>query len=244
MDRRGPDLPGDPVLARAGALSVDWTAAIGEAMAALASTRPVFHSEADFQLGLAWTLREREVVRDVRLEYPHPREKRQRIDIVGICDGERVAIEVKYWKRRATIRHGGETFDLTEQGAHDLSRYDFWSDVARVEDLVDLAGFAFGCALTLTNDARYWIEPSRPGGLDEAFRLHQGRAAPREMAWARLGTGTSKGREAPLAFRRDHVCGWRPYAEVDGHELRWCAVPVWPQPVGPGSGPTGDPTHT
>ena len=44
--------------------------ALIETLDALAMKRPIFHSEADFQHSLAWTIREAHPAIDVRLEWP------------------------------------------------------------------------------------------------------------------------------------------------------------------------------
>ncbi len=201
-----------------------WQAMVAGAMSDLAETRPVFHSEADFQHALAWRLGQEGC--EIRLEVPWRADPPvPRIDLVVTHEGQRGAVELKYWKRKASIRHGDEQFDLTDQGAHDLSRYDFWHDVARVERLVDGGDFAFGCTIALTNDERYW-KAGRSGGLDEAFRMHEDHPSRRAMAWARSGTGTSRGREAELQMARDHRCVWSDYSSPDGQRFRWAWVTV------------------
>jgi len=46
----------------------------------LAGTRPVFHSEVDFQFALAWQIKEQTGL-DVRVDYPHIPEERVYLDI-------------------------------------------------------------------------------------------------------------------------------------------------------------------
>ena len=100
-------------------------------MAALAGSRPVFHSEADFQHAFAWELHGAYPSAAVRLE-TRPRQG-VRLDPLATIDGLRIAIEFKYLLRRLVVDIGGETFDLPNHGAQDISRYDVIKDVVRLE---------------------------------------------------------------------------------------------------------------
>lgn len=204
-----------------------WSERLESAMEHLRKTRKVFHSEADFQHALAWTLREQDAG-EIRLEVPHRTEgPRIAIDLVVRRGGEQAAIELKYRKKGGRIlQDGDEKFHHASQGAHDHGRYDFWADVARLERLVDRHDFAFGAAIVVTNDPLYWKAPARTGLLDDAFRMHHERVAPREMRWLRDDTGTSAQRRTPLTFTREHRCSWREFSAVDGAEFRSCTVLV------------------
>src|SRR5687767_12959564 len=91
----------------------------------LAADRPVFHSEADFQHALAWTLHERHPDLSIRLELPVPIDGgRIYLDVWGRdADGKVVAIELKYKTRRLDITLQGENFALRGQAAQDCNRY-------------------------------------------------------------------------------------------------------------------------
>lgn len=201
--------------------------AILDLMRRLAARRPVFHSEADFQHELAWEARSAGVADAVRLEQPHDTPHgRIAVDLVIRRGPHKAAIELKYWKRRLTVDVEGERFNLKNQAAQDICRYDLWSDVARLERLVDGGVFDSACAITLTNDSGYW-NMGRDGTVDAAFRLHEGRTAHGRLAWAaHAGAGTMRNRVEQIELAREHSIGWRDYSTVGGHSFRWCAFPV------------------
>ena len=92
-------------------------------MEGLSRSRPIFHSEADFQHALAWRLHETVPEIEVRLEFrPLPQENIY-IDI-WIPKG-RIAIELKYLTRKLLADWRGETFMLRNQAAQATKRYDF-----------------------------------------------------------------------------------------------------------------------
>ncbi|NKU66390.1 hypothetical protein GS891_25970 [Rhodococcus hoagii] len=85
-------------------------------MDTLARQRPVFHSESDFQLALALVLADD--VAQLRLEKklsvsePVGGRSRLSIDVLGELDGHRIALELKYPKKRLRTSVEGEVFDL------------------------------------------------------------------------------------------------------------------------------------
>lgn len=199
-------------------------------LAMLAEQRPVFHSEADFQHSLAWSVRERHPGIDVRLEYPTPwDERRGAIDIrLRAADGA-AAIELKYWTRAAELTAGGERFDLKDQGKQPPGRYDFWKDVARTERLVGDEHADGGYVIALTNERGYWNK-GRAGTIDAAFRMHDGREVRGTLAWSGSPSpGTTDGRESPLDLRGEYVVRWRNYsrpAPGNGGEFRYLLLDV------------------
>lgn len=184
---------------------------IEAAMAALAKRRPVFHSEADFQHELAWTIRERHPDAGIRLEYPLPLDgPRGAIDI-WLTDGP-TAIELKYWKKG---------------GAPDLARYDFWKDIDRLESLIADRWIDTGYVVAVANDQSIWNK-GKTGTADESFRLHEGREVEGTLAWgARAGPGTRKGREQPHELRGRYRLNWRDYSTpMPNDALRYLIIDV------------------
>lgn len=183
---------------------------IEAAMAALAKRRPVFHSEADFQHELAWTIHERHPDAGIRLEYPLPLDGPRRVDI-WLADGP-TAIELKYWK---------------SGGAQDLARYDFWKDVDRIESLIADLWIDTGYVVAVTNDQSIWNK-GKPGTADESFRLHEGREIEGTLTWgARAGPGTRKGREQPHDLRGRYRINWRDYSTpMPNDALRYLIIDV------------------
>jgi hypothetical protein len=103
-------------------------------MRALAVKRPIFSSEADFQLALGWEIQLAHPAARIRMEYrPAYLDRRGYLDLWAADDGWAAAIELKYFTRALDYVSGGERFELLNQGAQDISRYDFVRDVERVE---------------------------------------------------------------------------------------------------------------
>ena len=90
----------------------------------------------------------------------------------------------------------GEHFALLNQAAYPPRRYDFISDIQRLERMVhSFEPTNSGLAILLTNDPSYW-KPPRQGwenAVDPTFRIHEGRVLKGEMAWSRKASeGTKK----------------------------------------------------
>ena len=96
---------------------------IHEVMTELAKTRPIFHSEADFQFALAWQIREMMPDSQIRLEFKPFPDERMYLDI-WLRDQE-TAIELKYLPRKLEHKYDSEQFILKEQSAQDLGRHGF-----------------------------------------------------------------------------------------------------------------------
>lgn len=65
----------------------------------LASVRPIFHSEADFQHALAWQVQLEVPTAAIRLETRPFADRRMYLDLAVNVDGHRVAIELKHLTR-------------------------------------------------------------------------------------------------------------------------------------------------
>lgn len=185
-------------------------------MSHLATTRPIFHSEADFQFALAWRLKEQHPAVAIRLEYRIPSSvQRGYVDIwLADCD-ERVAVELKYKTRALRTEVNGEVFDLLSQSAQDIGRYDTVKDIHRVEQIVTASPHSTGFVLLLTNDSSYWATSRRPDSIDAAFRLHEGRSVTGELTWGLAASaGTRRGREAALLLSGSYLLNWKDYSQV------------------------------
>ncbi len=199
----------------------------------LAEKRPLFCSEADFQFALAWEIRKK-TEREVRLEFPPLPRSRKRMYLDLWLPRDKVAIELKYFTKALEINVSGELFVIREQGAQDLSRYDFLKDLVRLEQVVLKSALARrGMAVLLTNDPLFWKPPTRKT-IDAAFRLHRGRPLSGAMAWSETASpGSTRGREDPLVLTDSYRCEWRNYGppirEAPGRnnkQFRYLAVEV------------------
>lgn len=189
----------------------------------LAEQRPVFHSEADFQHSLAWTLHLAEPQARVRLETRPARG--MRLDLLVEADGHRVAIELKYLVRRFHGEIAGELFDLPNQAAHDIARYDVVKDVVRVESFLATGVADEGWVIAMSNDPAYWQPGRKQDAVDARFRLHEGRILEGELDWGpAAGAGTTRGRENALELAGRYRCTWRDFASVvdlGGQPVQW-----------------------
>lgn len=197
-------------------------------MEELAERRPIFHSEANFQFAFAWQIATMKRDGEVRLEKPFRRDDKTRYLDIWLPTA-RIPIELKYCTRDLGVEHDGEAFALKNQSAHDLRRHDFIADLVRIEGLVsqDCAS-AQGYAIFLTNDPLYW-KCGRPGTIDEAFRLHEGRILRGVPTWAKhAAKSTKQGRSDLLRLRGSYELHWKPYRSLTGEygEFRYLAVRV------------------
>ena len=210
----------------AGSLPLD------DVLSALAATRRVFHSEADFQHAFAWQIHLRDPVMTVRLE-THP-EPNVRLDVLlGRPDLERfTAIELKYPTALWVGVADGEKFALKNHGAQDITGYDIVKDVHRVERFVAGKPGWNGAVLVLTNDASYWRAPTHNRITNaHAFRTYHGVTLSGARAWGpSTGAGTMKNREAVLELRGSYPLQWRNFSRVDGRngEFRLLTINIDP----------------
>jgi hypothetical protein len=182
----------------------------------LASERPIFHSEADFQHGLAWQIHLESPECLMRLEFKPPHFKeRVYLDIWAAARDTNLAIELKYKTRGliATVRK--EAYNLLDQSAQDLARYDFLKDIQRVERIVSSADDVLGYAIFLTNDSAYWKPPINRRTIDADFRIHQGRTVTGELRWSPdASKGTMRGRENTILIEGVYNWNWQDYSQV------------------------------
>jgi hypothetical protein len=175
--------------------SVDLEATLAE----LARLRPVFHSEADFQLALAWQIQRRDARMLVRLETrPLPG---VHLDLaLERPDRSRyTAVELKYLTRAWAGEIAGERYELKNHGAQDIRAYDVVKDLVRVEKFVAARDDADGVVIVLANDPSYW-RPPRHGDASNAaaFRIGQGNILSGSRTWGpRTGAGTMKVARSP-----------------------------------------------
>lgn len=165
----------------------------------------------------------------VRLEYKPPG-KRIYLDLWLERIG--VAIELKYCTRLLEMEHNGEAFELRNQSANDISRYDFMKDIQRLESLSRFPRAKAGFAIFLTNDHLYWNEPARRDTVDAAFHLYEGRRLREEMAWSkRASAGTMNGRKEPIRLKGSYEARWREYSDISGERFgrfRYLAIRIIP----------------
>lgn len=208
-------------------LTVAGSIDTADVMTRLASDRPVFHSEADFQFAFARVLGELAPDLAIRLQVPRP--TREYTDLVAFSESAATAIEFKYftaaWVGEAPIV--AERYSLKSHAADDLLRLNFVHDLTRLERYVADAGTRTnGIALLLTNHPGLWLPPSRSAlTRDHEFRIHEDQVLSGRRVW---GTGDYPLNDRTLVGKyRAH---WKSYSTLEGRrgEFRWLALDVRP----------------
>ena len=184
----------------------------------LASKRPVFHSEADFQHALAWEIHLQNPACSMRLEYKPPFvSQRVYLDIFMRTSNSKgiSAIELKYKTRGLKVEVDRESYSLSDQSAQDIARYDFLKDISRLEQVVSCVDDGVGYAVFLTNDSAYWKPPLRCEIVDADFRIHQGRVVNGDLKWKpRASKGTTYGREEIISIQGSYDLKWQDYSKL------------------------------
>ena len=208
---------------------------ITELMKSLSKIRPIFHSEADFQHALAWHIHKERKNCQVRLEYPFQEkgENRKYLDIW--LPKMEIAIELKYKTRKLKWEEDGESFELSDQSARDIGRYNFIRDIARLEKVrLGTAGFA----VLLTNDSSYW-KSSGKNTLDKNFSLNEGRQlkCPKNEKGELVGLAWSEkkkwleedGIDKPIKLGGSYKLEWETYwcfGKENNQQFKYLAVKV------------------
>ena len=197
----------------------------------LSQSRPIFHSEADFQHALAWQIHKVIPDSQVRLEYPvRYDDSTMYLDIW--LPMKRIAIELKYPTRMLNLKRESERFLLVDHGAQPPRRYDFLKDVQRLERVVAEKKARGGYAVLLTNHPYYWENPTQGWrtAIDTDFRLHEGRTISGQLLWSdRAGAGTMRGRHEAIGLTGSYDLHWRDYSrlgEGNNQQFRYLAVAV------------------
>ena len=203
----------------------------------LSKCRPVFHSEADFQLAFGWYIHEKVPNSQVRLEFKPFHSENMYLDI-WLQDSE-TAIELKYYTRELEMEQNGEYFVLRNQAAYPPRRYDFIRDIQRLERLVrSFEPAKSGLTILLTNDPAYWSLPKQAWGnkVDAAFRIHEGIVLKGIMDWSDdVSYGTKKGREELIGLTGSYNLNWRDYSNLNEGKygrFRYLVVEVSQMAVG------------
>lgn len=197
----------------------------------LALSRPIFHSEIDFQLALSRVMIDHGVQR-VRLERRIPlpellRGARQpEIDIMAVLGDHKIALELKYPKKRFTatgvITDGEpEDFDLPSGGAQFREACAIWHDAERIEQLLEHDIVKAGAAITLTNYA-FWADTNlKAGTMAHAFNLWDKRHVPAGSRLEWQASTAQSYRTEPVCLKSSYVCHWNDYSTRAGTEFRY-----------------------
>ncbi len=205
----------------------------------------VFVSEKDFQLELAWTIKElykNDVSvkleyrpKDVIIEYTD-KNKRKRttsmyIDILVIQNNKWYPIELKYKTNKIinNIEHidyyidsndKDEIIELKNQSARDQGRCNFLWDISRIEQLKKqkVEEFAKGYAILITNDSNYFEgKQKNKTSADEDFKIDQERKIiKRTLEWKK-GTKPGTIGSCPRRIELENIPNicWKEYIDLN-----------------------------
>ena len=200
---------------------------IAEIVNELATKRPTFCSEADFQFELASSIKEyltriHENDFKIFLEYCIKiKNKPIYIDILIKIKDKWYPIELKY-KTKANKENNqykltsdtSDTIKLKNHAAHDINCYKYLWDIKRIEDIKEKfpSMFERGYAIILTNDDRYLIGPKTSSYYYD-FRIKNERKIPgnAKLKWNKnTSPSTIKGCEEPISFKNKN-----------GYNIKW-----------------------
>ncbi|CUQ18197.1 Uncharacterised protein [Turicibacter sanguinis] len=194
----------------------------------LFSENRIYCSEAEFQFALAWKIKELYPYVEIKLEFtPFKYNKNMHLDIVVIEHSKMIPIELKYKTKRLYVKSGEEEFQLKDQGAQDIGRYDFIKDIKRLEKLIASNQYPIekAYAVMLTNCSRYYKSTGNIS-FDEAFKIHQGKVLKGILSWdERTSKGTKKFREESLSLDGNYTIDWK-YATLLGEEFGYLNIQI------------------
>ena len=189
----------------------------------LQGKRQIFCSEADFQLEMAWVIKEMYHDAEVRLEYVPTFNDKMHIDILVFISNKWIPIELKYKTKNSktekmTDQITQEVFNLKNQGAKDIGCYLYLKDIMRIESIKQEVknNFEEGYAVFLTNDETYLNPPQNNDCVYKDFSLEHGITKHGELKWAEhTGAGTKKGIEDPIILKGIYKMEWNEFSKVN-----------------------------
>ena len=220
----------------------DVTSCIESAISELQTKRPIFHSEADFQLALACELKEvfkkANVNYEVRLEKPEKlvmeyhknavsqpkatKATNASFDIVIVDDKDNLyPIELKYKTKKLDVKYGGEIYNLSGQGDTNLGRYSFRKDICRLEKYLQKYktddNIVKGYFIAIVNDLDYVSKNVRITNKgDQKYSFHCGAKLENNAFWT---SGKSWQKKSNLMYELnlegDYTIEWQPYSKLE-----------------------------
>ena len=190
----------------------------------LQGKRQIFCSEADFQLEMAWVIKEMYHDAEVRLEYVPTFNDKMHIDILVFISNKWIPIELKYKTKNSKKgaledKKTQEVFNLKNQGAKDIGCYLYLKDIMRIESIKQEVknNFEEGYAVFLTNDKTYLESPQNNDCVYKEFSLQHGITKHGELKWAEhAGDWTKKGGiEDPIILKGIYKMEWKEFSNVN-----------------------------
>lgn len=186
-------------------------------MEKLRERRKIFVSEADFQLEMAWIIKEQYPNAKVRLEYCPTFDFNMHIDILVIIDNKWIPIELKYKTKGCMKNIDDEIFNLKNHGAKDVNCYLHLKDIQRIERIKDnVPEFNVGYTIFITNELSYTKKPLKSDCVYNQFSLEDGIVKKGTLNWGdNASAGTKKNCENPIVLKNDYKIKWNNYSKID-----------------------------
>jgi len=155
-------------------------------------------------------------ISDKPLSFPWPNQISLDIVVLGHA-GRFAAVELKYATRCIDGRESlfGEPMltdspILKNQAANNLTMYNYWKDVRRLEAMAEIYdNVDGGIALIVGNSRDLWEKP-RGGALYTPFSTHEGRSFEAgEHRWPDAVADSIKSGHPDFANRGSYVCSWQ-----------------------------------
>ena len=188
----------------------------------LQGKRQIFCSEADFQLEMAWVIKEMYRDAEVRLEYVPTFDDKMHIDILVFINNEWIPIELKYKtkkskKAKMTDQITKESFNLKNQEAKNIGCYLYLKDIERIERIKEAVknNFKEGYAVFLTNDETYRNRPRKINCDYKDFSLEDERIIERGEPPKWASAKKNKGIEDPIILKGIYKMEWNEFSKVD-----------------------------
>lgn len=134
-----------------------------------------------------------------------------KVDIWVENESQPIAIEIRYKTAILRTTFNGNEIELKNQGAQDISRYDFIKDIEKLEKVIEEKPGTKGFAILVTNDHNYWKKMTRSTSVDKGFRIHHGRILNGRLSWNCASKGTTKNREESIEIKGKYTLQWQPF---------------------------------
>ena len=186
-------------------------------MRKLKEKRKIFVSEADFQLEMAWIIKEEYPNAKVRLEYCPSFDFSMHIDILVIMNNKWIPIELKYKTKGCQKDVDNEIFNLKNHGAKDVNCYLYLKDIQRIETIRDnVSEFCEGYTVFITNELSYMRKPIKQNCVYEQFSLEDNIVKNGILNWSEEASdGTKKNCENPICLKNKYRMTWNNYSKID-----------------------------
>lgn len=179
--------------------------------------RPIFTSEADLQLELAWVIKEEYPNAKVRMEYCPAFDPNMHIDILVKINGKWIPIELKYKTKRYQKIIDNEIYNLRTHGAKDQNCYLYLKDIERIEKIKENANcFQEGYTIFVTNELSYLKKPNSDNVVYYQFSLEDGIIKNGELDWnEKTGEGTKRNYGKSIVLKNQYKIIWQDYSKID-----------------------------